>query len=178
MSSAQDVNPILPLDQPATAETPNEKVLSLDLEENDFLYRMRKNQRIVYVSVLDGDILPPDSYGRTDSYQILSKLQNIPEWNEAWTTLTVRRNPHGVIESTPDEFHPHGLDLKSLDVTSTSVPFYDFTDLTVTSRISDRLSRVNLNYGDGESLILKIARFAHEFPYVQREISIFEIIFF
>lgn len=36
------------------------EVLSLDLLEDNYLYRIKKNTWIVYVSVLDGDIFPLD----------------------------------------------------------------------------------------------------------------------
>jgi hypothetical protein len=117
------------------------EVLSLDLEENDFLYRIRKNSRIVYVSVLDGGVLPPDY--RTDGDRVLSKLRNLPNWEEDWRTLTVRRGVQG-IESTPDEFLPHGLDVGQLNIPEAI--FLNLLDLSTVSRISDRISRVNSPY--------------------------------
>ena len=38
----------------------HEEVLSLDLEESDYLYRIQCGKRVVYVSVLHADIVPPD----------------------------------------------------------------------------------------------------------------------
>jgi serine/threonine protein kinase len=140
-------------------------VLSLDLEENDYLYRIRKNSRIVYVSVLDGDIFPRDC--RTDGDRVLSKLREIPEWEEEWKTLTVRRGFHG-IDSTADEFMPHGLDLRQLNIPG--AVFLNLLDLTTVSRISDRVSRVKY---DGETWILKVARFRHEIPALQQEVWIY-----
>lgn len=141
------------------------EVLSLDLLENDYLYRIKRNTRIVYVSVLDGDIVPLDC--RSDSFRILSKLRKVPRWEEEWKTLTVRSGSHG-IESTPDEFSPHGLDLGRLNVSSAM--FYNLSDLRTVSRISDRISRVSC---DGETRILKIAQFKYEIPYLQQEVSVY-----
>jgi len=78
-----------------------EAVLSLDLEDDDFLYRIQRESRIVYVSVLHGDIIPSEH--RTDGSRILPKLRVVPNWNGGWTTLTVRKTPKGDIEP------PHSL---------------------------------------------------------------------
>jgi predicted Ser/Thr protein kinase len=139
--------------------------LSLDLEESDYLYRIRRNSRVVYVSILDGDIIPRDC--RTDGDRVLPKLRKIPEWEEEWKTLTVRRGFQG-FESTADEFMPHGLDLQQLNVPG--AVFLNLLDLTRVSRISDRISRVKY---DGETWILKVARFRHEIPALQQEVSIY-----
>jgi|HubBroStandDraft_4_1064222.scaffolds.fasta_scaffold284244_2 hypothetical protein len=52
-----------------------EEVLSLDLEDSDCLYRIRRGRRIVYVSI-HPDILPPAD--RTDSSRILARLRHLP----------------------------------------------------------------------------------------------------
>lgn len=144
-----------------SAKKKGNEVLSLDVEENDYLYRIKGNTRIVYVSVLDGDIVPLDC--RTDSFP---KLRKVPRWEEGWKTLTVRSGSHG-IESTPDEFSPHGLNLGRLNVSS--VMFDNISDLSTVSRISDRIFRIRC---DGGTWILKVARFRHEIPYLQREVSV------
>ncbi|PKX90707.1 uncharacterized protein P174DRAFT_462885 [Aspergillus novofumigatus IBT 16806] len=128
-----------------------QEVLSLDLEESHYLYRIRRNSRVVYVSILDGDIIPRDC--RTDD----------DRWGEEWKTLTVRSGFQG-IESTPDEFIPHRLDLQRLNVPG--AVFLNLLDLTRVSRISDRISRVKY---DGKTWILKVARFRHEIPALQQE---------
>lgn len=143
-----------------------EEVLSLDLEENDFLYRIQRESRIVYVSVLHEDIIPVGE--RTDSLRILSKLRGVPKWDENWTTLTVRRSSDGVIQSTVDEFPPHFLDTKALGVQDPI--YFNILDLKPLSRISDRISRVVL---DDKTRILKIARFRHEIPALQQEVLIY-----
>lgn len=141
-----------------------EEVLSLDLEENDFLYRIRRESRIVYVSVLHGDIIP--SGQRTDGFRILSNLRAVPNWNGDWTTLTVRKTTNGLIETTVDEFPPHSLNAAA--ICGKNATYFNILDLVPLFRISDRVSRVV--QGDN-TLILKIARFKHEIPALEREVS-------
>lgn len=128
---------------------------------------------MVYVSILDGDILPPEC--RTDGYRVFSKLQNIPKWNdEKRTTLIIRKTSGDALESTPDEFVPHGLNLERLHLAPDAV-FVDLCDLTPVSRISDRISRVAMRYEDSATAtcVLKIARFKHEVSVLQREVSVY-----
>ncbi|KAF4239103.1 hypothetical protein CNMCM6457_009147 [Aspergillus fumigatiaffinis] len=66
---------------------------------------------------------------------------------------------------------PHGLDLQQLNVPG--AVFLNLLDLTRVSRISNRISRVKY---DGETWILKVARFRHEIPALQREVSIYSTI--
>ncbi|RHZ69889.1 hypothetical protein CDV55_103988 [Aspergillus turcosus] len=99
--------------------------------------------------------------------RVLKKLRKIPKWEEEWKTLTVRSGVQG-IESTPDEFVPHGLDLGQLNIPGAI--FLNLLDLTTVSRISDRVFKVKY---DGETWILKIAQFRHEIPALQREVSIY-----
>ncbi|WEW61601.1 hypothetical protein PRK78_007092 [Emydomyces testavorans] len=146
-----------------------EKVLSLDLESHDFLYRIQRDSRIVYVSILHEDIVPPDC--RTDSFRILAHLRAVPKWDQDWTTLTVRKGSHG-IESTLNEFTPHAMDLKTFNVPLDAI-YLNILDLTQVTRISDRVSQVR--YGD-DMWVLKIARFAHEVPALTREVSIYSLL--
>ncbi|KAI2791734.1 hypothetical protein POX_c04611 [Penicillium oxalicum] len=146
-----------------------EEVLSLDLEDNDFLYRIRRKSRIVYVSVLHEDIIPSEE--RTDGSRILSNLRAVPNWNGDWTTLTIRKTPKGVIETTVDEFPPHSLNTAVIH--GKDAPYFNILDLVPFSRISDRVSRVVL--GD-KTLVLKIARFRHEVPALQREVSTYALL--
>ncbi|KAJ5272647.1 hypothetical protein N7478_007772 [Penicillium angulare] len=113
-----------------------EAVLSFDLEENDFLYRVRRDSRIVHVSVLHGDIILPRE--RTESSLILSHLRGVPKWYENWTTLTVRKGLDGVIQSAVDEFPPHPLNTKLLD--SQTPNYFNILILERLHRISDRVS--------------------------------------
>ncbi|KAI1919881.1 hypothetical protein LOZ65_004273 [Ophidiomyces ophidiicola] len=148
-------------------EKPDEEFLSLDLAENDYLYRVRKGSRIVYISIFDGSIIP-DEY--KTSFCLLKTLRKLPKWDEEWKTLTVRRiTPTMAIESTRDEFLPHGLNLENLNIPSATL-FFSFLDLPRISRISDRLFRVMC---DGEICIMKIAKFKHELSYLHQEISVY-----
>lgn len=54
-------------------------LLSLDLKDSDYLYRGRREMRIVYVSVLHPDIIP--TIDRTDSLRILTRLHDLLVWN-------------------------------------------------------------------------------------------------
>lgn len=144
----------------------NEEVLSLDIDEGDFLYRIRRDSRIAYVSVLHGDIIPQDH--RNESFGILSNLRKVPRWNEHWTTLTVRKSSEG-IESTVDEFAPHCLDTEAPGIQHAS--YFNLLHLQRVDRISHRVSRVRF---DGDRIaVLKIAPFQFEVSSLQREISIY-----
>lgn len=116
---------------------PNEEVLSPDLEGNDYLYRIRRDSRIVYVSVFHGDIIPQDH--RNESFRILSNLSKVPRCNEQWTTFTVRTNSDG-IESTVDEFAPHCLGTRAPGIQHPS--YFNILHLQRVSRISHRVSHV------------------------------------
>ncbi|KAJ5093214.1 hypothetical protein N7456_009075 [Penicillium angulare] len=146
-----------------------EEVLSLDLMENDFLYRIRRDSRIVYVSVLHADIVPAGE--RTDSFRILSHLRVVPKWDDHWTTLTVRKGSDGVIQSIADEFQPHSLNTKLLDGQNPN--YYDIMSLELLDRISARVSRVSLG---SKTSIMKIAMFQYEIRYLQREVSVYTLL--
>ncbi|GAB1199142.1 hypothetical protein APSETT444_008487 [Aspergillus pseudonomiae] len=72
------------------------------------------------------------------------------------------------VKSSPNESPPYGLDLRQIDIPDAI--FVDLLDLTTVSRISDRISCVK--HG-GESCILKVARFKHEIPALQREVAVY-----
>jgi hypothetical protein len=120
----------------------------------------------LYVSVLHENIIP--SGEQTDG---LSDLRNAPRWNEAWTTLTVRMGPEGVIETTVDEFVPHSFDTTVIG--GQDATFVNILELIPCSRISDRVSRVVL---DDKSCVLKIARFQSEVPALQQEVVTYAIL--
>ncbi|KAI1944140.1 hypothetical protein LOZ12_004258 [Ophidiomyces ophidiicola] len=138
-------------------------ILCIDVEDDEASYRVRKRSRVVYVYLLGPDIIPRDfQYG----YMLWESLQKLPKWDEEWTSLTVRKTPHG-IESTLDETHPHGLDLKQLDIPD-SMAFIEHSDLTILTGIGERLFRVLCG---GESLLLKVAPFPFELRYLTTEVS-------
>jgi hypothetical protein len=113
-----------------------EEVLSLDLEDNDYLYRIRRSKRVVYVWVLHADIIPLDD--RTDSSRILSSLRSIPKWNKQWKTLTVTKL-YNSVEYTINKFLLHALNYRT--ILTCSDRRYNLLDLERRSRISNRVSR-------------------------------------
>lgn len=120
--------------------TPERKILlDVDVEENDYLYRVQKGSRIVYVSVLHRVIVPQED--RTDVFRIFKHLRRLPKWNENWTTLIVRKAPEGVIQSTTDEFPPHSVDIRTV----LDVKYFNFVDLKRLSWYKRRLTLVSLN---------------------------------
>jgi hypothetical protein len=143
-----------------------EEVLSLDLEDSDYLYRIRRGHQIVYVSIQHPDILP--TADRTDSSRILARLRNLPAWNDQWNTLTVTKTALG-ISSQADIFQPHRL--SQLPVRPSE--YYNFLDLPRVRRISDRISFVRLHM---DVCVLKIARFGHELPALHTEIKAYGIL--
>lgn len=142
-----------------------EEVLSLDLEDNDYLYRIRRGKRVVYVSVLHADIIPPDD--RTDGSRVLLKLRGLPKWNEQWETLTVTKPRNGV-ECTINKFSPHALDHRA--ILTCADHRFNVLDLERRERISDRLSRVVVC---NRLCVLKIARFKHELQALENEIRVY-----
>lgn len=142
-----------------------EEVLSLDLEESDYLYRIRRGKRVVYVSVLHDDIVPPDHL--TDGSRILSHLRQLPGWDEEWRTLTARQTD-GVVECSVDEFAPHALDSRAID--ACAGPRFNILELERRERISERMARVVV----GETTcVVKIARFKHELEALEREVRVY-----
>jgi len=143
-----------------------EQVLSLDLEDSEYLYRVQRGIRIVYVSLKCTEVIPRDD--RTDSYRILQHLRCIPAWHsEKWTTLTITKSTSGNIECHTDQFSPHALNQQVL----LDCPYksYSFLSLQRLHRISDRLSRVAASC-DRPPCVSKIARFEWEVKFLEREI--------
>ena len=143
-----------------------EEVLSLDLEDSDYLYRIRKDRRIVYVSIQHPDILP--TADRTDSSRILARLRGLPPWNDQWSTLTVTKTGHG-ISCQADIFPPHRLSQLPLCHSN----YYNLLDLSRICRVSDRISFIRLHE---DSCVLKIARFGHEIPALHNEIKAYGVL--
>ena len=139
----------------------DEEVISLDLEDDSLLYRLRRGHRVLYVEVKVPDIIPRND--RTESGAILKHLRLLPEWFSAWQTLTVL----GSVDSPTchlDIFQPHSL-LPSDLVQDSKV--YDLAEFENTERISDRVFKGNQN---GNTLVVKIAQFAHELHYLRPEL--------
>ena len=142
-------------------------MLSLDLEPDNYLYRIKRGKRIVYINILGGDIFPSD-WRRAERAAVLKRMRLLPKWKEEWKTLTVRRNSQGDVESTPDEFPPHGLDLGQLALPCDQ--FFNLQDLAPLSKVSSNIFRVRC---DGVIRILKLSHFGHIIPYLQQEISVY-----
>ncbi|KFY30766.1 hypothetical protein V493_01676 [Pseudogymnoascus sp. VKM F-4281 (FW-2241)] len=159
---------IIQLHAAGTTMRETEEVLSLDLEDNDYLYRIRRGKRVVYVSVLHADIIPLDH--RTDGPRILSCLRCLPEWNEEWKTLTVTKSPNGV-ECTFNKFSPHALDHRA--ILTCADHRFNLLKLEHSERISDRISRVVVC---GRVCVLKIARFQHELEALEKEIRAYGVL--
>jgi hypothetical protein len=138
-----------------------EEILSLDLEDSDYLYRVRKGKQIIYVSVHLDIVLKCD---RTDSSRIIARLNDIQNWDGKWRTLTVTKTCRG-ISSHANLFQPHYL--SQLLAAAGPGQYYNFLDLGRILRISDRVSIVHHKQ---EVFVLKIARFKHELQALSNEI--------
>jgi hypothetical protein len=142
----------------------NEELLSLDLEDSDYLYRIRRDDHIIYVSVCP-DLIPKAD--RTDGSKVLARLKMVPKWNCSWRTLTVSKAPCGIL-SEVDRFLPHSLSKHQI-----LGQCYNFLDLTRIRRISDRVSLV---LQGNRICVLKIARFEHELESLSTEIRAYRIL--
>jgi hypothetical protein len=158
---------ILALEVSLSMGSTDEQVLSLDISENDFLYRIRRGSRVVYVNVLHDDLIPEDC--RTDDFRILKTLRSLPRWDERWTTLTIIKLPNGNVESRPDQFHPHSLSLENLELFP-GIQCHNLLNLRRIVCFSDRVIRVEHN---GQFCILKIAEFEHQLRYLATEVKVF-----
>lgn len=135
-------------------------MLSQDFEPDDYIYRIKRGKRIVYVNILGGDIFPSD-WRRAERSAALIRMRLLPRWEEEWKMLTVRRNSQGNVESIPDEFPSHGLNLGQLALPC-GRSFNQ--DLTVVSTVSSNIFRVRC---DGVIQILKLSHFGHAIPDLQ-----------
>lgn len=139
-------------------------MLSLDLWDDDYMYRIRRGRRVVYILILDMDIVPRDV--RTDGYWVVSILQKLPVWDEYWQTLTINK-PNNASRYELDQFPPHSV---SLHESCLQLPNFNIVDLKYRDRISDRVSQVAINE---RNLVLKIARFQFETASIRNEIEIY-----
>jgi hypothetical protein len=142
-----------------------EQVVSLDLDDDSLPHRIRRGHRILYVEV-SPNIIPRAE--RTESFAVLKHLRSLPSWSTNWQTLTVT----GPIDSPtcqPDVFRPHSLQPSDL---VQGTPMYDLADFNLTERISDRVSK---GTKDDKTVVIKIARFAHELGYLRQELKAYEV---
>lgn len=143
----------------------NEEVISIDLTEDNLLYRIRRGTRVLYVDIRIPDIIPrPD---RTENRAILKYLRVLPGWFATWKTLTVT----GMIDSPlcrKDIFSPHSLPPE--DVVQDRA-LYNIFDIQLHDRISDRVFE---GVEGARVVVAKIARFEHEIPYLRQELKAYE----
>ncbi|KAB8069173.1 hypothetical protein BDV29DRAFT_198878 [Aspergillus leporis] len=147
-----------------------EEMLGLDLQDNDYLYRIRKGSRIIYVQLLHAELMPYRC--RTQDDRVLACLRKLPQWDSDWRTLTVRKNSRGIIQSTPNEFLPPALDLRTIDLPPSTF-YVNVLDLIPVGRTNHRTTRVRYN---DETCILKLASFQFETRTIQNEILIHSIL--
>lgn len=143
----------------------NEEVISIDLTEDDLLYRIRRDNRVLYVDIGTPGIIP--RLDRTESRAILKHLRVLPGWFASWRTFTVT----GKIDSPlcqKNTFAPHSLPPE--DVVQGKA-LYNLFDIQLLDRISDRV----FEGLEGDRVVVaKIARFEHEVPYLMQELKAYE----
>lgn len=144
-----------------------EELLSLDLEDHEYVYRIRRDSRIVYISVHPDVIASADRFDRTDGSSVLKHLRNLPDWNSQWSTLLVSKT-HGGFTYQKDSFQPHRLSNLSVHLPLYANECINILDLAYTSRLSDRVSTVRR---DDDIFVLKIARFEYELRSLHNEIQ-------
>ena len=142
-------------------------LLSLDLDEGSFLYRIRRDRRVLYILVEETSILC--RYDRSYGPAIIKKLSSIyHEWhNNDWTTLTIHGETDGIYQTSTDEFKPHSL--KDSDLMNNYKRF-DVVDLEIICKHKPQVCVVLNPQLDGGRGILKTANFPHELDYIKREI--------
>ena len=146
----------------------HQEVLSVDLEDRDDLYRIRRGRRVVYISILAPSIIPRED--KTNSHEVISNLRKLPEWNQDWQTLTVAKLGEEM-RCSKNEFLPHRL--RESERLVSCDKYFDIADLRLVDRISDRVSLV---LQDNKLSCLKIARFSHELTYLRQEIWAYSIL--
>ncbi len=139
------------------------EVLSLDLEDSDLLYRIRKGSRIVYVQIFSPAIIPPED--RTESSAILRHLRSLSGWEGDWQTMTVTGLPEAP-EYRLTSFPPHRL--APVDLKIDSKQWGDLNEIKIEDRISDSVWKVSCA---GRCLVMKVARFQHELNYLRQELQ-------
>lgn len=141
-------------------------LLDLDLSFDDCYYRLRREdkdgKRVIYVHLTDLSILPEDS--RTSNNELIRDLSKLSGWYGKWDTLTVSTLGSGV-RCLQNQFKTHAL---PTELVVRGYPLFDILSLHVVSRKSYRVKYVD----NGSQLCyLKIARFAFEVKWLQRELE-------
>jgi len=150
---------------------PTDKLLSLDMSENDCLYRFRRDYElsstVIYVHLKNLDIIAQER--QTYGPDVIKDLQSIVEvWDQQWTTLSVFRQEGGTVQYAQDEWQPHFLPLE-----------FAINNLT-------RLNFVDLEVGHGfknwvfvttfhtQRQILKICPFEYQLQYFTQEVKAYK----
>ncbi|CAH0044852.1 unnamed protein product [Clonostachys solani] len=82
-------------------------LLNVESGPNDIRYRIKRVNRIIYVPVLNPDIIPEDR--RTYGPSAIDELSKLEEWNDdSWNTLQVDQDENGV-KCYKDVAHPHSV---------------------------------------------------------------------
>ncbi|KAF2850619.1 hypothetical protein T440DRAFT_79756 [Plenodomus tracheiphilus IPT5] len=120
------------------------------------------HSRVVYVYVEDPTIIPEDA--RTHGLSLLKHLQAYSEWNEAWKTLTIRKD-NGQVRCIQNASPPPELCQTNCLGDS---PLLQVTQLHTLLDFKQRVSKVQCG---SDTRILKIATFAHVIPSHRQEIK-------
>jgi hypothetical protein len=153
---------------------PIDTLLSLDMGTDDCLYRLRRDlsltSTVIYVHLLTLSLLPPDSL--TYGPDLIRDLrQTVPDWDGAWTTLTLSRKD-GVVQALQDQWSPHCL---PADAITRELPRINVLDLKVIARLKNRVSRIRLS-GQKGTRILKICPFAYQLRYLAQEVRAYKVL--
>jgi predicted Ser/Thr protein kinase len=146
--------------------TSRDQVLSRDVyKDHDSLYReLRADRRIVYITIAPG-ILTPDEFDFPPD--VLKRLRQYSAWKNLWKTLYVYRDRDDTIQLSEDKFKPHSLPPCLIG----NHQLYNVLSLHIIRKFNHRVFRVQA----GEiKIILKIARFPFELPWLVKEISVYE----
>lgn len=145
----------------------DEEVLSLDLEETDLIYRIRKSRRVVYVRVDIPEIIP-QGIDRTESFSILKHLRRLPGWEGPWKTMVVHGQP-AEPQCSFDTFDPPCLAASDLKIQTSK--WYDLADLDMVQSFNSQLTKVKCP--DGQLRVMKTITFDHEIRYLRQELQVY-----
>ncbi|KAF2254348.1 hypothetical protein BU26DRAFT_514278 [Trematosphaeria pertusa] len=150
----------------------SDKMLHCLVDDSECLYRIQRDvdqdsSRIVYVYVRDPTIIPENA--RTHGPSLLKHLREYSEWNQLWTTLTIR-NDNGQIQCVQDASPPH--ELRRAECPG-DYPLLQIAQLQTLQEFKQRVSQVQ---SGSDTCILKIATFAHEIPSLRQEVKVYHFL--
>lgn len=143
----------------------NDRVLSIEVSEDDALYRILRitggAYRVMYVEIEDISVIPEDQ--RTENTSILRYLSTIDGWNNCnWTHLKLSGSKAAFGSSSPNRLQPNLLLL--------DIPRYELFQLETVETVKSRTSRVALN---GEHFYMKLAVFPHQLSFLANELRVY-----